>query len=245
MKRLIGFPLVLILAFVLSPYYWGYSDDGAGDPVPNEELEGGAITVSVGKYYMVGETGITITASIADGESGVSVSFSSSSFSPSSGTATTNSSGVATWNVSAVNTPSSSVNGSSVTASYTPPEGESKSDTKNFSVVDLSISSEKSMILVGGYSDDSIYSSLFTATANPPVEGVSVAFEFVNNSGRGVDFHCALESPDSTTDSEGKAKVRMRSSDLRSSPTVRVKSRNVQKDQGITIAGITSVGKGN
>jgi len=88
---------------------------------------------------------------------------------------------------------------------------------------------------------DNLYTVVLTYTVSPPIAGVPVRFCFESDEGRGVDYPATLEDQDAATDDRGQATVRVRSSDMRETVTVKCAFEASSGGTDVKFAGITSV----
>ena len=191
----------------------------------NAAGQANTITISDLGMYSVNKTGITVEATVMnDGSpvSGVAVTFSSSSLSfTGSNPATTNAQGKVTVTANTGSSASSSPDASSVTATVDDGQGSTASAWDHFTVVKVKNPSQSEYhILVGGYEDDSLYSVVLTFEVSPGISGVPIAFAFEGEEGKGVEVLGRLEDAATATDANGRATVRVRSSDLEETATV-------------------------
>ena len=197
------------------------------------------LAVGIRPHISVNQTGITVTATLAGLTpiGGQTISFSSSDLTFSSSTATTDAAGVATVTATASGTPSTGLDAASVTASSGP-----ISATDGFTIVSVGITSASSdSILVGAYTDNSLYTSLLTYTVNPPIAGVPLTFALQSGTGVGYSIAAALENPSASTDASGVGTVRLRSGDLRETATVKCTFGASTATKDVTFTGITGV----
>jgi len=96
-------------------------------------------------------------------------------------------------------------------------------------------------IVVGHLMRDDLYTVVLTYAVSPPVEGVPIRFCFESDEGRGTNYPATLEDQDSVTDARGRASVRVRSSDLRESPTVKCVFEASSGSTDVKFEGITGV----
>ena len=204
-----------------------------------------SVEIAALDMFSINKTGISVSATVTGGGSpisGVTVGFSSSDLTfPSGSTGVTNGSGVATVTASTGSSPSSSQDSSSVTAT-TQCDYPDVTDTEYFTVVKVNDPTPSDpKILDGGFSVDSLYSVVLTYTVSPAISGVPVGFEFQNGGGQGSprERNASLESPDSSTNASGQATVRVRSSDMRETVTVKCTYQESYGSTGVTFEGIT------
>jgi len=212
----------------------------------NAAGQANTITVSDLGMYSVNKTGITVEATVTnDGSpvSGATVTFSSSALTfTGSNPATTNAQGKATVTASAGSTPSGSRDGSSVTASVDDGLGSTASAWDHFTVVKVKNPSQtEHHILVGGYEDDSLYSVVLTFEVSPGISGVPIAFAFEGEEGKGVEVLGRLEDAATASDGNGKATVRVRSSDLEETATVQCTFQSSSGSTDVTFDPITGI----
>ena len=201
------------------------------------------LTVSAPSMCSVYET-ISISATIEDYEvSGIPIDFTCGYLAfPNGSSATTDANGVATVVATAGATPSPCLNGTTVTGSTQDAAGEPLEDEEYFTIVAVnSPSPANPSILVGSLPDNSLYTVLLTYTVSPAVAGVPVAFAFESGEGQGVDYPGSLEDGSSATNANGQATVRVRSSDLRETATVKCTYHQNNAGTDVTFEGITGV----
>ena len=203
-----------------------------------------SVEIAALDMFSINKTGISVSATVTGGGSpisGVTVGFSSSDLTfPSGSTAVTNGSGVATVTASTGGSPSSSQDSSSVTAT-TQCDYPDVTDSEAFTVVEVStVSPTSAHIVVGGYTDNSLYAVDVTFTVAPAMAGVPLTFQFEGDSWRGIDRDAQLEVQSSTTNANGQAVVRVRSSDWEKTATVRGCFEGSYCSADVTFDGITA-----
>jgi len=208
----------------------------------------GDIEVEITSLVSVDQSGITVTATVAGAPlAGKTVSFSSDALDFDSDTAVTDSYGKASVTATASASPSASEDAASVTATYDPGGGgDPISDTANFTVVEVNYTSaSRSSIIVGGYTDNSLYTSLLTFTVDPAISGVPLTFEFESGEGEGDEIAAQLEDASTESDASGEGTVRVRSGDLRETATVIGKFEVSSGQTDITFIGIDDISQGD
>jgi len=201
------------------------------------------LTVSAPSMCSVYQT-ITICATIEDYQiSGIPINFACPDLAfPNGSTATTDASGFATVVATAGSTSSPCMNGTVVSASTQDAAGQPLSDQDSLTIVRMNGPSPANPeIVVGNLPDNSLYTVVLTYSVSPPVAGVPVAFSFAPGEGQGVNYPASLEDGSSTTDANGRAAVRVRSSDLRETAMVRCAYQVSSGATDVTFVGITSV----
>jgi len=187
---------------------------------------------------------ITISATIEDYQiSGIPINFACGFLAfPNGSTATTDAGGVATVVATAGATPSPCLNGTIVSASTQDAAGQPLTGQDAFTIVRMNGASPANReIVVGHLPDNSLYTVVLTYSVSPPVAGVPVAFSFAPGEGRGVNYPASLEDAASATNANGHAAVRVRSSDLRETATVRCAYQVSSGTADVTFVGITGV----
>ena len=212
---------------------------------PQPRLSDTVIRVSIPKLVSINRTGVPVSATVTrNGKPvvGAEVAFSSADVTCSPPTARTNAEGVAAVRASTGSKPSSFKNSSCITASARDGEGAAVWASDVFSIVEVNDPTPANPeIIVGHYSINDLYTVVLTYTVTPPMAGVPVKFCFESNEGEGWNYPATLEDQDRCTDDKGRASVRMRSGDLRESPTVKCVFQASAGATDVKICGITSV----
>jgi len=204
-----------------------------------------AVLVSVPKRVSVNQRRIPVTATVVRGGERVprmAVRFSSDALRFSPHAIETGDDGVAILSADAGPTPSPFRDGSFVQATVEDRARGKVSGLARLTVVRIEDPTPAHpKILDGAYGLNQLYSVVLTYTVSPPIQGVPVAFAFAPGQGKGVNYPAALEEASETTDAAGQASVRVRSSDLRESPTVLCRFGESVGSTDVTFEGITSV----
>jgi len=204
-----------------------------------------AVLVSVPKRVSVNQKRIPVTATVVRGGERVprmAVRFSSDALRFSPHAIETGDDGVAILSADAGPTPSPFRDGSFVQATVEDRARGKVSGLARLTVVRIEDPTPAHpKILDGAYGLNQLYSVVLTYTVSPPIQGVPVAFAFAPGQGKGVNYPAALEEASETTDAAGQASVRVRSSDLRESPTVLCRFGESVGSTDVTFEGITSV----
>lgn len=195
--------------------------------------------------FSINETDISVSATVYcqnEPAPGLTVTFTSSSLTFTGGnTATTDANGVATVTATASGTPSAYLNAGSVTASVNDGVGTDYTDDEDFTLVEVNNPTPVNPTIVdGGYSDNSVYAVVLTFTVSPAISGVPVTIAFESGEGQGVEVAAALEDASTTTNGSGEATVRVRSSDLRETATVKCTYGQSSGSTDVEFVGIAS-----
>jgi len=204
-----------------------------------------AVVVSAPKMVSVRQRGIPVTAAVVRGGEpvpGLSVAFSSDALALPPFPVVTDARGMATVPADAGPTPSPFRDGSHVTATVHDPASGKATGTARLTLVRIGEPTPANpRTIVGGFPNNDLYSVVLSFTVSPRIPGVPVGFAFAPGEGEGVDFPARLEEPSAATDASGQARVRVRSSDLRESPTVLCRYGASAAGTRITFEGITGV----
>jgi len=210
-----------------------------------QEPEDVAVLVSAPRLVSVNQRDIPISAAVFRGGEPVRdarVVFASDALRVPPTALETDADGLATATADAGPMPSLFRNGSHVTASVQHKTLGKASGTARLTVVRVNDPTPAHpRILVGSLSHNELYSVVLTFTVLPQMGGVPVTFAFAPGDGEGVNYPAKLEEASATTDASGRARVRLRSSDLRESPTVLCRFGASAGSTTVTFEGITGV----
>jgi len=202
-----------------------------------------AVLVTAPRCVSVNQRGIVLEARVVRGgeaAAGLPVAFSSDGLTIPPVAAETNADGVATVVAEAGTTPSPHVDGSHVRAVVRDPARGSAMGAARLTVIRLNDPTpEAPRILVGGFSHNELYSVVLTFSVSPAVAGVPLSFAFAPGDRKGFDCLPRLEEASAATDASGRASVRVRSGDVRWSPTILCTAAACNASTTVTFEGIT------